>query len=570
MEKIINKFSVSILLASVLMGLFISSCKRGELVYTTTDVKNIYSHVSETEDFSMFRQIIDKAGYASFLNTYGTYTMFVTNNAGVSAYLTSKGLSGVDQIDEILAKKIIAISLISGDTITTNLFTDGKVRSPTTAGQYLITGVTPGTSGSLITINKQANLVKGNVRVGNGIIHIVDNLLVPAELTIAQTIAANPEYSIFRAALYATGFYDSLNVVPADNQNASRKYLTLIAQNNSVFQQIGITDSISLINRYSTKNDPKNHADSLWLFVANRIWPELSYVSDIAGSTLHTTLAPDQQTTSKLIGRQLRLNYDLIDGVQEEGQEILRPSSDVSATNGVIHSVDKSYTIIIRFPRPVYFDLADQPEIKRTPGLYKFPNRSFTFQRGTLSLVGLEGCNCTSNFLEYKTDLQNPVNFYFNNDWVHFGTRFRTGGNALNTSAVNFTTPVIIAGVYKVWIDYKRENQNFPILAFFDGELLPNTFNVNDGFLTGETEAQALIRGFKSYSESPAADGNGHIGRLLGTVNVTKTGRHIFRIQSTACTGCAAQLNMLDAVEFRPIDMPSQIYPKLTRTGIMP
>lgn len=570
MEKIVKKISGGILLASVLMALFVSSCKRGELVYSTTDVKNIYSYVSLTEDFSMFRQIIDKAGYSSFLNTYGTYTMFVANNAGVSAYLSSKGLSGVDQIDENLAKKIVAISLISGDTITTNLFTDGKVRSPTTAGQYIITGVTPGSSGSLITINKQANLVQGNVRVGNGIIHVVDNLLVPAELTIAQTIATNPEYSIFRAALYATGFYDTLNVAPADNPNVSRKYITLIAQKNSVFEQIGITDSISLINKYSTENNPKDRTDSLWLFVANRIWPELSYASDIAGSTLHTTLAPDQQTTSKLIGRQLRLNYDLINGIQEEGQELLRAQSDVSAKNGVIHSVDKSYTIIIRFPRPVYFDLADQPEIKRTPGLYKFPSKSFAFLRGTLESVVLEGPNNGSNFLEYKSDLQNPVNFFFNNDWVHFGTRFRQGANALNTSAVNFTTPVIIAGVYKVWINYKRENQNFPILAFFNGELLPNTFNVNDGFLTDETEAQALIRGFKSYSESTAADGSGHIGRLLGTVNVTKTGRHIFRIQSTACTNCAAQLNMLDAVEFRPIDMPSQIYPKLTRSGIMP
>lgn len=562
MKKIFNLIIPGILLLSGVISLFsLSGCKRDALVYSTTGDVNMYSYLNgRPEEFSMFQEIVEKAGYASFLDTYGAYTLFASNNAGVTAYLQAQGKTSVDQIDEATAKNIVAVSLVANDTIASNRFTDGKMRSPTTAGQYLITGVKSVNSTSTITINKQANLVRSNVRVGNGIIHVIDDVLIPAPYTIAQVIASNPEYSIFRAALHLTGFYDTLNVIPASNLRADRKYLTLIAQKDEVFHAAGIADSAALRAKLSTKGAPRDHTDSLWLFVAHRIWSELSYVSDIASSTLHRTLAPDQQTTSAIKGTTVLLNYDFINGIQEPGQELLRPISDITARNGVVHSVATHYKILIRPAAPVYFDVAMQPEIMRTPGLYKVPGKSQDFREGQLANALILGRN--NAYFGYRTDSQNPVNYYFNNDWMQGGIRFRTGTNALN--AIEFTTPIITAGRYKIWVDYKRSH-NQTVIASFDGEVLPNIFNPGDALLATETEAQAEARGYKSYSESPNPDGNGHVGRLLGTVNIKTTGPHKIRLTATACSGCAVQL-WLDAFEFRPVDM-NQLRPKLGRDG---
>jgi hypothetical protein len=471
----------------------------------------------------------------------------------------------VDAIDVATAKGLVGICIIA-DTLSSQYFTDGKLRTPTTLGQYLITGNATINGVSTTTINKQANLVTANIKVGNGLIHIIDYPLSPATLTLAQTIEQNPKYSIFTAALKATGFYDTLNVVSATNPNPARKYLTVIAETDSVIKAAGFANYNALKARYSTKGDPTNHADSLWLFVGYHIWPELSYISDIAVLTSHRTLAPLEITTSQLVGVNVLLNNDTFNGILEPGQQLYRPASDVSATNGVLHSVLGNYAIKIRFPSPVYFDLGVQTEIIKTPGLYRGASKSQQFLPGTIADITTTGS--TNYYVTYLTEPvpPNSADYYFNNDWLNIGLRFRTGGNGANS--VEFVTPVIVKGTYKIWVDYKRFGTGQIIPAFFDGVSLPNTFNNSDQLNAAETDAQAESRGFKSYSDSPVTTGspyNGHVGRLLGIVNIATTDHHKVKFVGTAGTGTAAQL-LLDVIEFRPVDM-DQIHPRLGHNG---
>lgn len=83
-----------------------------------------------------------------------------------------------------------------------------------------------------------------------------------------------------------------------------------------------------------------------------------------------------------------------------------------------------------------------------------------------------------------------------------------------------------------------------------------------------ETDDQALARGFKSYSDAPAGTGSsgygGHIGRLLGIINVTE-GTHRVRFESTLDKNGAGQFR-IDVLEFRPIDM-DQVHPRLGHNG---
>jgi uncharacterized surface protein with fasciclin (FAS1) repeats len=548
----------------------LNSCKREHLTLNTTSTVNMYDYLQQNSQFSLFKQIVDKAGYASFLNTYGTYTLFVPNNDGVNKYLKATGKASVDAIDAATAKGLVGITLIA-DTLSTQYFSDGKLRTPSTLGQYLITGAVNAAGVTNITINKQANLVTGNIKVGNGVVHVIDNVLVPAALTLAQTVEQNPKFSIFTAALKATGFYDTLNVASATNSSVNRKYLTLIAESDSVLKAAGFADYNAVKTRYSTKGDPKNHADSLWLFVAYHVWPELSYFSDIANSDSHGTLAPLEVTTSQLIGQNILLNNDTFNGVLEPGQQLDRPNSDVSANNGVMHRALGNYTIKVRSPSPVYFDVANQPEIVRTPGLYKQPSKTLNFNIGTLSGVTMVGGGSAGYGVTYNTEPATPTpgDYFYGNDYLLFSQRFRTGGNGLNS--VEFRTPVIVKGRYKIWVDYKRQSsQTVPVT--FDGVALPNTFNPADGLNEAETERQAEARGFKSYSDSPptgstnsSAGYNNHVGRLLGVVDIATTDHHSIKFTATAGTGSATVLWM-DVIEFRPIDM-DQLHPRLGHNG---
>jgi uncharacterized surface protein with fasciclin (FAS1) repeats len=566
-----------LLATGMLVIITLHSCKRDHLTLTTTSTVNMLTYLQQNADqYSLFTQIVDKAGYSSFLNAYGAYTMFVPTNDGVTAYLKKNNKASVNDIDVNTAKSLVSISIIQ-DTIATSLFTDGRIRTPTMLSQYLITGAANNNGVSTITVNKQANLLKGNIRLGNGIIHVIDNVLVPATLTLAQTVEQQSQYSIFTEALKATGFYDSLNVAPANNTVASRKYLTLVAQPNSVFAAAGIPDFATLKQRYSTTGNPKNPQDSLYLFVAYRVFPELSYLTDLATITSHSTLAPLEVTTSELDGQDVLLNNIVFNGILEPGVALDRSVSDVSATNGVLHSVQTNYKIKVRKPGPLYFDLGDQPEIKRTPGLYRsgrYPAPAgYVFQLGQLADVTWVGAGGAGNFFRYCTTGPVPSSseYYYGNDYIQPADRFRTGTNGM--ASITFKTPLLVKGRYKVWVDYKRGTSTNPTFVSIDGVTLPNVINVNDGVNDAESDAVLEAKGYKRYSESPltpgntAGGGNGHVGRLAGTINIPTTDRHTLTI-FTPSSGGAAPIS-LDVVEFRPIDMPSQVYPKLGRDGTL-
>lgn len=559
--------------AGILLMTCLNGCKQDHLTLNTSGVVNAYSYLKQNDQFSLFKQIVDKAGYASFLDTYGTYTVFAPNNDGVNAYLKSTGKAGIANIDAATAKSLVSMSIIA-DTIGTQYFTDGKIRTPSTSGQYIITGAKNVNGVTKTLINRQAFLVQGNIKVGNGLIHVIDNMLVPAALNLAQTIEQNPKFSIFTAALKATGLYDSLTIDPAVNGVVSRRYQTVIAESDSVLAAANIPSFDALKAKYSKTGNPlRNPADSLWLFVAYHIWPELSYQSDIAISTSHTTLAPLEITTSELDGDTIKLNNDTFNGVLEPGQLLDRVNGDVSATNGVVQSVLGHYAIKVRSPSPVYYDVADQPEIRRTPGLYRVPGASHPFTGTQLSNIQGVG---SSKFFEWDYKVIGAVpaasDWWYNGDWLQFGVRFRLangGSTALPGSII--TTPVIVKGRYKIWVDYQR-GVAYRINVSFDGQPLPNTLNNGDGLNEAESEGQAEVRGFKSYSGSPATGTtntsqgyNGYVGRLLGVVDIPTTDHHKLDFESQQGSG-GTGLWLMDAIEFRPVDM-DQLYPKLGRNG---
>jgi uncharacterized surface protein with fasciclin (FAS1) repeats len=537
------------------------NCKKAQIVQSTTDVVNIYEYLKGHPDtYSELVKIVDKSGYSGFLNAYGSYTMFAPTNDGVKAYLTEINKT-IDQITDVEAQTIVKFHLLE-DTLTTATFKDGKLPLVTMYGQYLVTSVTNANGASTIMVNRQGKVLTGNIQTGNGLIHSIDHVLKPASKTLAQLISDNPDYSIFREALVATGYYDTLNTI--NLTNPSRRWLTVLAESNQALADSGFTSFDALKTKYSNLNDPKNIEDSLHIYVAYHIMPEAKYLADIVSAQSHLSLQPLQVLASKLDGEKVLINDIDFNGKHETGVELKRSSSDVSATNGVFHAALAHFAPKVRVPVAVYWDVADFPEVRKLPAVFRRGALSFPF--GSIKDINWDK---PTNTMDYSfTNTSTSIHMY----WGDYLTV--PMGNTSRHQWIDFTTPILVKGRYKLWICYRAAKgsgtvgqpggSNMPCIAFFDGQQLTRGFNFTEqrpNLSDGELEAL----GWKKYSPTT---NQLMTGKFLGIVDVPTTDRHVVRIQALPAAGTGNPSNFLDMFHFIPIN-DNQYLPRFAVNGTL-
>ncbi|GAA3941678.1 fasciclin domain-containing protein [Chitinophaga oryziterrae] len=528
--------------------LLLCSCKKVAIVSNTTDEVNITGYLQLHPDkFSSFLKIISITGDEGFLGVYGAYTAFVPDNDAISAYLQLKGKGAVENIDVQELKDLVKFHLLE-DTISTSSFSDGKLNRLTMYGQYLITGASNKDGVTRITVNRQANIIESNIRVGNGIIHVIDHVLQPAVYTLAAMIENDPRYSIFSQAVKETGLYDTLNILPVANTDSSRAWLTVLAESDSVLKNAGFNSYADLKARFSYTGDPKNPDDSLHLYVDYHILYGVKYLADIVSSTSHNTLAPLEVVTSKLSGQTVLINDDTFNGIYEPGVELNRAGSDNAASNGVLHAAMGHFSIKIRNPVPVYWDVANFPEIRNLPAYFGKQNYPFalTNMPKDITVAG-------PSAMQYTVG-----STYVNGDFLQIPL-----GGPNRSAWVELRTPLLVRGKYKVWICYRTQKQsgssNNVNQISVDGEPLQRTMNFTTSMPVsseGEMEAQ----GWKWFTDPVS---NGWAGRQVGTIEIKTTDRHLIRFTTLQGT---QNTNNLDMIHFIPQDM-DQLYPRFKTDG---
>jgi uncharacterized surface protein with fasciclin (FAS1) repeats len=554
-----NRNSQVALVLVLLMGVATIRCSDPEIETSTNEDVLITGYLEKNVDqYSQFLEILQLSGNSGFLGAYGTYTCFVPTNEAVQTYLQEKGLSAVSELDVNEMKKLVRFHVIQ-DTLSTTSFTDGKLQQPTMYGEFLTTGAVNVEGSSFVRINRQANIIESNIRTANGLIHVIDHVLQPASLTLAQMLENDPDYSIFLQAVQETGFYDKLNTIDTEDDGTT-SWLTLIAQTNSVFINSGFADYESVKARYSHTGDPTDPNDSLYLFVAYRILPDIKYTADLVTAPSHPTLAPQEVITTRLDGEIVRINADLFRGVQEPGAVIDREKSDYAATNGVLHSSGDNYSIKIRLPYSVHWDLADQPELRLMVNDFRKPGRTVNITLGMLKDVTWGGA--TTNTLQYVTNSATSTDPYVYGDRLTMN--IRTGV----IPWVEFITPLLVKGKYKVWICYRYTRYN-DMQAFFDEVPLPRIFGLNvspNPYPTTFTPDEAEGQGWKLYTGSA---NTAWTARMIGTIDVTTTDRHKFKILGlTNRGGSTGNPFLSDMVHFIPIG-EDQVYPRFNMDGTL-
>jgi uncharacterized surface protein with fasciclin (FAS1) repeats len=548
------------LLAGSLLLIWGNSCKKVQIVTSTTTDVNIYSYLTNHADsFSQVVKLIDKAGYQSFLNAYGVYTFFVPTNSAVTGYLQSIGKT-IDQLQTADAQSLLKLHLIQ-DTLNTNSFIDGKLPIPTMLGQYLITGVSNVEGISTYFVNRQASITIPDIFCANGIIHAINNVLRPATLTLAKMVEQDPQYSIMTQVLKATGYYDSLNIV--NNPDSDRTFLTLLAQSDQTFTDSGYASFAAVKARWSQTGDPTNPLDSLHLFAAYHILPKARYLADIISAASQPTLAPLEVVTSSYIAssQTVLINDDQFNGVHEIGVQLDRATSDNTATNGVMHHADALITMRIRVPTPVYWDVADFPEIRKLP-LY-FRRQAYTFAADpTHTNIKSISWDASSNGGVIYNYNPSPSQYYYWGEYLSIG--MSATGN--RPAWVQFTTPLIVKGRYNVWVCYRVQKQSsssaITIQGTFDGQPLSRTLSFTTTMPGGLSEGDAEALGWKTYTVPQSTSWS---GRMMGTVDVNTTDVHTLYLQVVSGANSTNNLNM---IHFIPVNM-NQVHPRFKNDGTL-
>ncbi len=181
--------------------------------YRTYDKEMLSDYLRNRDDFSMFMEVVTKAGLMDLLSTYGQYTCFAPTNDALSAYFEAQNISSIDDLSkedcDTLARTAIVNRIYGLPELASVKQYLGKANmldQPIEVEQVPVieNGDTVNTT---FRINGQGTIIVelANDSVENGIVHPVDALVEPLRELLPILIERDPNVSIFNTCLQLTG-----------------------------------------------------------------------------------------------------------------------------------------------------------------------------------------------------------------------------------------------------------------------------------------------------------------------------------------------------------------------------
>mgnify|MGYP000927302826 FL=1 len=169
--------------------------------------RNIVEVAQNTPDLSILVEAVVAAGLAPTLST-GTLTVFAPTNAAFAALLTELGVTKQALLaNKPLLTAVLAYHVLSS-TVPLASVPVGKAITPVGGGFFKIES----TRGLKITDgrNRVSNITANDIQASNGVVHLVDRVLLPANKDIVATAQALPDFSILVEAVVAAGLVETL------------------------------------------------------------------------------------------------------------------------------------------------------------------------------------------------------------------------------------------------------------------------------------------------------------------------------------------------------------------------
>ncbi|MDR1763781.1 MAG: fasciclin domain-containing protein [Dysgonamonadaceae bacterium] len=537
------------------------SCEKaleGE-TYRVYDDKMLDELLDEYQ-LTAFKSVVEKAEMTGTIHAYGAYTLFVPTDEAVNAYLQSLGKSGAEALTKDEAAAIVKYHLVR-DTLKTTDFVDGRLATQNFSKKYLTTKYDGGRQ--TVVINREAGIVEKDIRAANGIMHIIDKTLSPPKTSVTDVVRALPDdYSLFKSFFELSGWAGPLDVEEED------VWFTLFIQDNTAYAESGINNLDDLLAQLREYSPAIENVDTLmYNYIGYHVINRLLYCTDLMSLSSMQSAIPKQIITFKRNQDVILLNELNLGQTTEAGIPVDRESdySDLSCSNGVTQKINGNIQIKNRSAYRIYWDVTEQPEIMALLNFRK-KNANVNFNPGELSEVtwggkapGVMNYYCAG----YSTVLDEKFQYVYG-DYLRFILSTTT------TSWVEFKTPVLVEGKYKVWLCYRREWDCTLKTTFKqegeDDQVLPYICSPADYMPNPEAEGSSheLIEldGWKQYN---AKKYNSVVcSKLVGIIDVKTTDRHTLRFDVVSSSHSYS--GNLDIIQFIPTD-EDQLWPRMDILG---
>ncbi len=257
-------------------------------------------------DFSILVEALMKADLVSAVaNPDAELTVFAPTNDAFTALLSDLGASSLDDIPVETLTNILLYHVIGSKAMSTDLSSGYFPTLATSNGNNISMYVM--VDGG-VYINKSTMVTAADIEADNGVIHVVDKVILPP--TVVNIAIDNDNFSTLVEAVVKAGLVEALS---ADGP------FTVFAPTNdafaALFSELGI-----------------NGIDDL---TAEQLTPILTY-HVVSGNVLSTDLSSGEVGT---LNEGNSLTVDVSSGVKINSSNVV--AADIQASNGVVHVIDK-------------------------------------------------------------------------------------------------------------------------------------------------------------------------------------------------------------------------------------
>lgn len=263
--------------------------------------------------FSILSEAVVAADLGTTLSAPGTLTVFAPTNDAFAALLIELGISKA----QLLADKALLTAVLTYHVLPTKV-----ERAAIPAGKPITTlqggivkfEVSGGTARVTDGRNRVSTITATDIQASNGVVHVLDRVLLPADKTIVQTASALPDFSILVEAVVTADLAVTLSGTGP---------FTVFAPTNAAFAalltELGISKDALLADKAL-----------LTKVLTYHVLPARVLKADVPVGPAITTVQGNTFAVDA--------NLDISD---RNGRKARITAADVLASNGVIHVIDK-------------------------------------------------------------------------------------------------------------------------------------------------------------------------------------------------------------------------------------
>lgn len=282
----------------------------------TTAPQNIVQVAQSNPDLSTLVAAVQQAGLVDALSGTNELTVFAPTNAAFNSLLASLGFSKLEDVPVDVLTDVLLNHVVSGEVKSTDL-TTGYVATllPFSSTTSYVKNYVDLSGGVKVG---GSNVTTADVDASNGVIHIIDKVIVPP--TVVNQALNNPNFSTLVAALTRPDLgVDYVGILSGAGP------FTVFAPTNAAFASLLTELGVSSLNDIP----------------AATLNAVLQYHVVNGANVLSTQLVDEQQVTT-FEGSQFKI--DLTGGakiIDAKGRTSNIIATDVQAANGVVHAIDK-------------------------------------------------------------------------------------------------------------------------------------------------------------------------------------------------------------------------------------